>query len=435
MAQRRLAPFVLLETTQVLTAVASGMSYIVVPWLLLDLTGSALLAGLVTAAKGVIAFVVFPIAGTFVDRVGRRRVAIIADALVAIIAMMLPILSGLWGPTVALIATVTVLGSAFEPPGFTARKALIANTAQAGHLTLERANGIHESIRGLGWIGGPAIGSLAVAIVGAENSFWVIGGGFALSMVVTCFIRITHRVDGETDLDESSDGFFRDTIDGFRALGRDRALLLLITFWVILDIVYIPSEEIVLPFYFSQQDDPVGLGIVISSMVLGGTIGALFFEVLLRRMAIPTMIRWCVLVCCTVLLAMALFPPVWLFALIGFAIGLTWGPMNPLLAYLVQRRFPSNIQGRVFGVQLAMFSIAPPLALPIVGALVERFGPQPVYLVQMVATFILAIAVVFMPILKDLELKGPGLHLGDLSGTGVTATRAGRSSSTNENNA
>lgn len=429
MAPRRLAPFVLLETTQVLTAVASGMSYIVVPWLLLDLTGSALLAGLVTAAKGVIAFVVFPIAGTFVDRVGRRRVAIIADALAAITAMMLPVLSLVWGPTVALIATVTILGAAFEPPGFTARKSLIANTAQSGNLTLERANGIHESIRGLGWIGGPAIGSLAVAIVGPENSFWVIGTGFALSMIVTCFIRITHSVDGESDLDESPDGFFRETIDGFRALGRDRALLLLIIFWVILDIVYIPSEEIVLPYYFTQQNDPVGLGIVISSMVLGGTVGALLFEFLLRRMSIPTMIRWCVLVCCTVLLAMAFFPPVWLFALIGFSIGITWGPMNPLLGYLVQRRFPSSIQGRVFGVQLALFSVAPPLALPIVGALVERFGPQPVYLVQMVATFILAIAVVFMPILKDLEQDKPGLHLGDLTKPRSRPTRVGTSSS------
>lgn len=391
------------------------MSYIVVPWFLLQLTGSPLLAGIVTAAKGIIAFVVYPIAGTFVDRVGRRRVAIIADVLAALAAMMLPILSNVWGPSVVLIATVTVLGAAFEPPGFTARKALIANTAASGNLTLERANGIHESIRGLGWIGGPAIGSLAVAIVGPENSFWVIAGGFALSMVAVCFIRVSHDVDGETDIDSTSDGFFRETIDGFRALGRDRALLLLIIFWVILDIVYIPSEEIVLPYYFTQQNDPVGLGIVISSMVLGGTIGSLFFEVLLRRMPIPVMIRACVLICCTVLLAMAFFPPVWLFALIGFAIGLTWGPMNPLLAYLVQRRFPANIQGRVFGVQLALFSVAPPLVLPIVGALVEEFGPQPVYLVQMVATFILAIAVVFMPVLNRLGLDEPGLHLTDLT--------------------
>ena len=413
---RRLAPFVLLETSQVLSAVASGMTYIVLPWLLLQLTGSALVAGLVTAAKGLLMFVVFPISGTFVDRIGRRRVAITADVLSAAAAASFPIVSMIWGPTVGLAVAVTALGAVFDPPGFTARKALITNTAQSGNITLERANGIHESIRGLGWIGGPAFGSLAVALVGAENAFWVMATFYALSGLAVCFIRITHNVDGETDIEESRESFFRDTIDGFRALGRDRPLFILILFWVILDVVYIPSEEIVLPYYFTQQNDPVGLGVVISAMVLGGTIGALFFEVLLRRLPIPTMVRWCVLICCTVLLAMAIFPPVWLFALIGFAIGLSWGPLTPLLGYLIQRRFPSNIQGRVFGVQLALFSVAPPLMLPVIGALVEQFGPQPVYLVQMVVTFVLAIGVVFLPTLKNLAIDGPeGHHLDDLT--------------------
>jgi MFS family permease len=91
----------------------------------------------------------------------------------------------------------------------------------------------------------------------------------------------------------------------------------------------------------------------------------------------------------------------WLFAIIGFAMGLSWGPMNPVLSLLIQRRFPASIQGRVFGVQLAIFSAAPAIALPFVGALVEDFGAQPVYFVLVVSTFVLALAVVFLPVLND----------------------------------
>jgi MFS family permease len=162
-----------------------------------------------------------------------------------------------------------------------------------------------------------------------------------------------------------------------------------------------PSEQVVLPAYFEGKGDPVGLGIVVSAMVIGITVGSLGFEFLARRWSLPVIIRWSVVGCCTVLLAMAFFPPLWLFATIGFLTGLTWGPMNPLLSVLIQRRFPSAIQGRVFGVQLAIFSLAPAIALPIVGAFVEVFGPQPVYFVLVLSTFVLAMGVVFLPVLND----------------------------------
>ncbi|CAB4908376.1 unannotated protein [freshwater metagenome] len=391
----------LLEVSSVFEAIAGGMTYIIVPWLILDLTGSPLIAGLVTASKGVIAFVIFPLAGTFVDRIGRRRVAITSDILAAVTAMAFPLVTAAFGPSVGVAIVVTVLGAMFEPPGFTARKSLVANTAEASNMTLERANGIHESIRGLGLIGGPAVGALALAAIGPQNAYWVVGIGFTLSFLAISFVRITHVVGGESDVDVPLQSFFRDTIDGIKALVRDRALLVLITFWVVLDMVYLPSEEIVLPVYFEGKGDPLGLGIIVSAMLLGVVVGSLFFEFLARRWSLPVIIRVSVLTCCTVMLTMALFPPVWLFAIIGFAMGLSWGPMNPVLSLLIQRRFPASIQGRVFGVQLAIFSAAPAIALPFVGALVEAFGAQPVYFVLVVSTFVLALAVVFLPVLND----------------------------------
>jgi MFS family permease len=401
MKPRRLAPFVLLEVSSVFEAIAGGMTYIIVPWLILDLTGSPLIAGLVTASKGVIAFVIFPLAGTFVDRIGRRRVAITSDILAAVTAMAFPLVTAAFGPSVGVAIVVTVLGAMFEPPGFTARKSLVANTAEASNMTLERANGIHESIRGLGLIGGPAVGALALAAIGPQNAYWVVGIGFTLSFLAVSFVRISHVVGGESDVDVPRQSFFRDTIDGIRVLFRDRALFVLITFWVVLDMVYLPSEEIVLPVYFEGKGDPLGLGIIVSAMLLGVVVGSLFFEFLARRWSLPVIIRVSVLTCCTVMLTMALFPPVWLFAIIGFAMGLSWGPMNPVLSLLIQRRFPASIQGRVFGVQLAIFSAAPAIALPFVGALVEAFGAQPVYFVLVVSTFVLALAVVFLPVLND----------------------------------
>lgn len=403
MATRRLTPFVMLEASSVLSAIASGMTYIVIPWLLLEATGSALVAGIVVAIKGVISFVVYPLSGTLVDNVGRRRVAIIADIVVALTAGAFALTIGAVGFNVGLIIAIAVIGSLFEAPGFTARKSLVANTAEAGQLTLERANGIHEAIRGIGWIAGPAAGSLLIAVVGAGNVFWFVAVGYLLSMLFVTLIRVTHTVGGSDDRDTERGNFIAETVDGFRALAGDRALLILTLFIVLLDAMYIPSEEIVLPFYFNERHDPVGLGLVISAMVLGVTVGALLFEWLAKRFTMSTVIRICVIGSCSILLAMAIFPPVWLFVIIGFVLGLVWGPINPLLSTMIQRRFPANIQGRVFGVQLAAFTMAPPIAMPIVGWLVQTYGAQPVYFWLMLITFLLGFGVILLPVLRDLN--------------------------------
>lgn len=402
--QRRLAPFVLLETTWVLSSVASGMTYIVVPWLLLQLTGSALLAGVAIALKGIVAFFVYPIAGTFVDRVGRRRVAIFSDALGIVALALFPLLAltpigaNLW-----VVFIVMMLTAFLEPPGFAARKALVVNTAEVGNIPLERANGIHEGLRGIGWMAGPALGSIAIASVGAANSFWVMSGMLVLSLIAVSSIRVSHTVQQQSDLDTDRSSFWRETVEGFQALGRDKALLILLLFWTALDMVYLPSEEIVLPYYFNERNDPVGLGIVISSMVLGGVVGSLLFEVVAKRFSRPAIVRFSIIASCGVLLLMGFFPPTLLMAIIGFTIGLVWGPMMPLLSLLVQRRFPSHMQGRVFGVQLALFSVAPPLAMPVVGWLVEQYGAQPVYMTLQIVLFIGALGVVFLPSINDLS--------------------------------
>jgi MFS family permease len=393
----------MLEVSSVLSAIASGMTYIVLPWIILEATGSALIAGIVVAIKGLVSFIVYPLSGTLVDNVGRRRIAIIADVLVALTAIGFALSVGAVGVTVIGTIAISVLGSLLEPPGFTARKALIVNTAESGQLSLERANGIHEAIRGIGWIAGPAAGSLFIALVGAGNVFWFVAAGYLLSVLCMSLIRVSHVVAGQDDRDDEKGGFIAETVDGFRALAGDRALFILTAFIVILDAMYIPSEEIVLPFYFNQRHDPIGLGLVISAMVLGVTAGSLLFEFLAKRMRMSTLIRICTIGSCSILLAMAIFPPVWLFVIIGFLLGLVWGPINPLLSTMIQRRFPAKLQGRVFGVQLALFTMAPPVAMPIVGWLVQTYGAQPVYLALMITTFVLGFGVMLLPVLRDLN--------------------------------
>jgi MFS family permease len=62
-------------------------------------------------------------------------------------------------------------------------------------------------------------------------------------------------------------------------------------------------------------------------------------------------------------------------------LGLSWGPYNPLMSTLVQARVPIDQQGRVYGVQMSLFSAVPPLAMLVVGVAVEWLGVRTTYLV------------------------------------------------------
>jgi predicted MFS family arabinose efflux permease len=78
---------------------------------------------------------------------------------------------------------------------------------------------------------------------------------------------------------------------------------------------------------------------------------------------------------------MAFLPSLpWLMAA-AFFLGLSWGPYNPLISTLVQKRIPAELHGRVFGVQTAVFYAAPPLGMVLAGLSVEHYGVKVTYIV------------------------------------------------------
>jgi MFS family permease len=55
------------------------MAFIAIPWLVLELTGSAASTGVVAAVAAVSAILMSPLAGLLIDRVGRERIAVLSD--------------------------------------------------------------------------------------------------------------------------------------------------------------------------------------------------------------------------------------------------------------------------------------------------------------------------------------------------------------------
>ncbi len=355
---------------------------ITIPWTILQRTDSPAFAGLVAAISALPGILVSPIGGWMVDRIGRRGVSIGADLLSSLSVATFPIVAAIFGLSNLSILLISLLGALFDPAGYTARKTMLADVANASDVDLDYLNGIHDGIMGVAWILGPAVGAGLIASVGAVNSFWVSAALFIIAALAISFLRVEDLVQESREISKASGAEIDSSLRiGVKTLWDDKVLRTLSAALLIVAAVYLPTEAVVLPTYFEDVDNPSGLGFVISALAAGSAVGSVGYGWISARMKRKTLIRLILLGSAVSIIPMAFLPPLSVLMLAGFLLGLSWGPYNPLISTLVQQRVPAHLQGRVFSAQTAVFYAAPPLGMVLSGLSVERFGITATYLV------------------------------------------------------
>jgi MFS family permease len=375
-------PVVLHQLSNFSSGLGNSIVMITIPWLILEETNSPAFAGLVAAISALPGLLISPIGGWLVDHLGRRAVSIGADLLSSLAVIAFPIVAMTTGLTSSTILIIAVVGAIFDPAGYTARKTLSADVAKASGIELDRLNGLHDGFMGVSWILGPAVGATLISTVGAVNSFWVSAGLFVFAALAIVFLRVGNlgkeAQDLATERGEVSDRSIR---IGFQVLWNDKLLRTITISILIIAAVYMPTETVVLSTYFEDLGKPASLGIVISALAAGSAIGSFGYGWISARMTRRTLVRTILISTAVSILPMAFLPPLPILAAAGFFLGLSWGPFNPLISSLVQERVPADQQGRVFGVQTAVFYAAPPLGMVVAGLSVESYGVGGTYLV------------------------------------------------------
>ena len=375
-------PVVLHQLSNFSSGLGNSIVMITIPWLILEETGSPAFAGLVAAISALPGLLISPIGGWLVDHIGRRSVSIGADLLSALAVVAFPIValtSGLSSTTILIIA---VIGAIFDPAGYTARKTLLADVAKASDIKLDRLNGIHEGFMGVAWVFGPAVGASLISTVGAVNSFWVAGGLFIFAALAIAFLRVGNLGKDARDLaEEMGEKTNRSIRVGFQVLWNDKLLRTLTISILIIAAVYLPTETVVLSTYFEDLGQPASLGIVISALAAGYAVGSFGYGWISARLERKNLVRTTFIGVALSIVPMAFLPPLPILAVAGFFLGLFWGPFNPLMSTLIQQRVAADQQGRVFGVQTAVFYAAPPLGMVLAGLSVESYGVSDTYIV------------------------------------------------------
>lgn len=403
-------PVVLLESANLVSGLGNAVVMLAFPWLVLQETGSAAAAGAIAAISALPSLVAAPVTGWLVDRIGRKPVSIVADLLSSVSVAAVPIVALSGSLSFGTMVVLAIVGAVFDPAGYSARRALIPDVAQAAGMDTDRLNGIHEGVFLVGWTAGPVIAAALIADAGPESTFWLPCALFLVAAIAVGGIRAAdagQRARAANGEQATGDSGLQALTRGFTALWRDRALRTLTIATLVLAAVYLPTEAVVLPAYFKALDDPTALGIVIAALSAGAMVGAFAYGWLSARMRASVMARMILVGTMISILPMALLPPVPVLAGFGFLLGLSWGPFNPLMSTLVQQRIRPDEQGRVYGVQLAGFYAAPPVGMLAAGVSVEAIGVSATYLGLALILAACSLVVICVRSVRDLDLVVP----------------------------
>jgi len=227
--------FAIIWTGQFFSYLSSSVvSFAAIIWLSFE-TKSASVLAMAAIFSMLPQALIGPFTGVFVDRWNRKRIMIFSDAFIALCSLVLAILFFMGRVEIAYIYILLALrsvGSAFHGPSMQASVPLLAPEAE-----LTRIAGINQMIMSVSSIAGPALGALMVTYLDMAYVmlFDVVGAIIACTSLLFVFIP-----NPEKKPTFEKPHVFREMREGFLVISRNRGLLLLFMFSVLVMLFLMP---------------------------------------------------------------------------------------------------------------------------------------------------------------------------------------------------
>ena len=366
-------PLAALLSANALSLVGNQLTYIAIPWFVLQTTGSATKTGIAAFFTGIPALLAAFFGGPLVDRWGYQRTSVLADLASGVTVALIPLLFFTVGLAFWQLLALAFLGALLDSPGGAARESLLPELATLARARLELVNATSQGLWRVSGLLGPPLAGLLIAALGPSTALLFDAASFILSAaIVALFVPSSRRAAGEP---LSPRAYVAELRAGLRFIRADRALLVLVLTFTILNALGEPFFGVILPVYARQiLGGALDLGLVLAAFAAGGLLGTVLFgafgDRLPRRIAYGGSL---VLVAAT-FWPLVVLPPLAVLAGVLALRGAFAAPLNVLTVTISQERIPPGMRGRVFGVGRALALAAFPLGAALVGYLVERIG-------------------------------------------------------------
>jgi MFS family permease len=352
---------------QIISLSGTWMQSVAQGWLVYSLTKSPFYLGLV-AASGSLPILLFTLAGGIAaDRFRKRNLLLLTQALSILPALLLGILTDINMITVwqvALLAAVLGTVNAFDIP---ARQSFLIELV--GRDSLTSAIALNSAAFHGARMVGPVVAGITIAALGLPACFYL----NALSFVAVIIALSKMTIQGE--IRESSNGLFKDFIEGIRFVksrsGIYRSILLIAVF----SLVGMPFITL-LPIFAGEvlNAGAKGFGFLVGATGAGALAAALLLAFRGDIRDKGRFISMAALSASVSLLVFSLSKNI--FISIPFLLIVGWGLVSFLATAnsFIQLSAPDNLRGRVMSVFTLVFLGTAPIGNSLVGAMANYIG-------------------------------------------------------------
>jgi len=238
------------------------------PLLVLALTGSGFVMGIVNVLTTLPDLLVGLFAGAYADRWDRRRMMFVADLGRAVLTAIIPLSVWLDGPTIALILIVTFPMQVLRVLWLAAYTASVPGLV--GRSQVARASAIFEAVFNVGWIIGPALAGLLAATIGPGATIAIDALTFLISAVTILFVRRPLRAER---LEETH--ILADIREGIRFVAHEPTLRAVLALWTTTSIITAGLTTALIFYLTIDRDLGAGVvGLVLSAFAVGSLAGS-----------------------------------------------------------------------------------------------------------------------------------------------------------------
>ena len=363
--------FSLLFTGQLAAGIGNGAVQLALPWLVLQLTGSAFQLGFAYFWQFLPILLFGLLGGVFVDRWDRRVTIVVVDAIRSLAFLSVAVIYYFDALTVQHIYAVIFLESALANFFNPARAALLPNLVTTENL--RPANSLMEITRSIGFLIAPPAGGVLIGYLGPAALFLIDGVAFLVSAATVFMIawRPPRRVPRPTE--ESGHvviSVIRQTTEAFRTITQSRILQVSLLLGFSLNLIVAPIQ-VLLPLFVVEVKEagPDYFALLVGGLLLGLITGSLTTPALARRVGLGrTTIAGVLVLGAAITLAPwppMSWPPVFAMVVAGTIIG----GLNVAQTSMLQSSTTDDERGRVSATYFTFTLGVRPFSFLVVGAL------------------------------------------------------------------
>jgi MFS family permease len=364
----RYRSFRLFYAGQGLSILGTWMQTIATSWLVYRLTGSAFMLGLATAALQFPMLFVAPVAGVWGDRVDRRRMLIVVQALASVQALGLAALT--WTGVVQVwhvIAFSLLLGTinAFETP---TRQAFLLDMVE-NKSDLPNAIALQSMLFNSARFVGPTIAGVVLAFAGEALCFLLNSISYLAVVVAYLLVRVAARAPAEPK------PLVHELLAGFRYAFGEPAMRRLILLLAALSLFTAPWQSL-MPIYAGETfaGDSKTLGLLIGAVGLGALAATGFLAMRPSIRGLGRIIRSAGLVAALALTGFALSHYFWLSLVLLAAFGCGLIAAVASTNTILQTIADDDKRGRIISIYVMTFLGLAPISNFVAGAIAHAIG-------------------------------------------------------------